>query len=182
MKTLIDLVQEEINQLMQSKMAKFSDAKLECYDKKTISLTEAKKMHHDYVENKMTMRQLSQKYPYTIHGILSAFERYKLKTRVLIPYEERVDELKDIKNGMKLHEFISKYNTNREFYYKLKSHFKKTQGEYIKKRKSYSKEVVENMILDIKQGLTYSNFISKYSCGSSTYCRLKEKVEKDLAV
>jgi hypothetical protein len=127
MKTLIEMVQEEINQLMQSKLAKKTDTQLWAYDTMKTPYELAIKMYEDYINEQLSMKDVAKRYGITPNGVNKAFKSYKLKTRTCREGQlKNVDSKEnDIKNGMGVTEFCLKYKTTKNTYYRYKKNIKK---------------------------------------------------------
>jgi hypothetical protein len=127
MDKLIQTIQEEINQLMKSKIAQKSDKQLWGYDTMKTPYELAVKMYEDYRQNNLSMKEVGKKYGLTANGVNKAFTSWDFKTRT--PREGQLknfdEKQNDIKNGISVEEFCSKYNSTRGTYYRYKRNLKK---------------------------------------------------------
>jgi hypothetical protein len=127
MDKLIQTIQEEINNIMKSKIAQKSDKQLWAHDTMKTPYELAVKMYEDYKQNHLSMKEVGKKYGLTANGVHKAFTSWDFKTRT--PREGQLKNLdskeSDIKNGMSEKEFCSKYNSTRCTYYRYKRNLKK---------------------------------------------------------
>lgn len=127
MDKLIQTIQDEINNLMKSSIANKTDSQLWAYDKKKTPYELAVKMYEDYQNEHLSMKQVGERYGITANGVNKAFASWKFKTRTCREGQLKDFDSKenDIKNGMTMPEFCSKYNTTRNTYYRYKKNLKK---------------------------------------------------------
>lgn len=135
MKDIIKEIQEEINQLMNSRLAKRTDIQLLYEDNKMIPLHIVKLMIVEY-SNGTTLASLKENYGYDkqtiaknlrLHGIKLRDAKFNpQKTRDSYQTDEK---LNDVKNGIKPKEFMAKWNCSRASW----SHYKKTYYESLEK-------------------------------------------------
>ena len=127
MDKLIQTIQEEINNIMKSKIAQKSDKQLWGYDTVKTPYELAVKMYEDYKQNNLSMKEVGKKYGLSANGVNKAFASWKFKTRTCREGQLKNFDSKenDIKNGMTMPEFCSKYNMTRNSYYRYKKNLKK---------------------------------------------------------
>ena len=131
MDKLIQTIQEEINQLMNSRLAKRTDIQLVYEDNKMIPFHIVKVIMVEY-SNGTTLVSLKEKYGYDKITIAKnlRLQGVELRDAKFNPQKARdshhTDEkLNDIKNGIKPKEFMAKWNCSRASW----SHYKKTGDE-----------------------------------------------------
>lgn len=123
MKTLQQMVQEEINRLMSSKSAKMTDGYLEKYEKVRLPFEIVMMMYSDYTNNFLSLAKLAEKYNYTQTRIKNIFAVYGLKMRSTAEamVDKRIDcQSADITNGMGEKQWCEKWGKSRPVYYRLK--------------------------------------------------------------
>ena len=127
MDKLIQTIQDEINNIMKSKIAQKSDKQLWGYDTVKTPYELAVKMYEDYKQNNLSMKEVGKKYGLSANGVNKAFASWKFKTRTCREGQLKNFDSKenDIKNGMTMPEFCSKYNMTRNSYYRYKKNLKK---------------------------------------------------------
>ncbi len=127
MDKLIQTIQDEINNLMKSKIAQKSDAELLNYENRKTPYELVNKMYQDYQAGYLSLKEVGHKYGLTSNCVKRAFNIWKFKTRTVKEGQMKHLDSKeiDIKNGMGSIEFCSKYNTTRNTYYRYKKKFKK---------------------------------------------------------
>jgi DNA invertase Pin-like site-specific DNA recombinase len=112
---------------MKSKIAQKSDKQLWGYDTMKTPYELAVKMYEDYKQNNLSMKEVGKKYGITANGVNKAFTSWDFKTRT--PREGQLknfdEKQNDIKNGISVEEFCSKYNSTRSTYYRYKRNLKK---------------------------------------------------------
>jgi hypothetical protein len=127
MDKLIQTIQEEINQLMQSKIAKKTDKQLWAHDVRRTSYELTVKMYEEYQNLFLSLKEIGKKNGLSVNGVQKAFNFYGFKTRTsqqgLLKNLDSKES--DIKNGMSEKEFCSKYNSTRCTYYRYKRNLKK---------------------------------------------------------
>ena len=127
MDKLIQTIQEEINNIMKSKIAQKSDKQLWGYDTMKTPYELAVKMYEDYKKNYLSMKEIGKKYGISQNGVHKAFKSWNFKTRTCREGQLKQLDTKesDIKNGMSEKEFCEKYNTHRATYFRYKRNLKK---------------------------------------------------------
>ena len=125
MNKLIQTIQEQIDLVMNSKMAKKSDALLLKYEKTSCDPILVNKAIVDY-ENGLSLESVSKKYNIPSSTISKKFKERKIQMRARVRdsfyYEGKIQ---DIKNGMGVKEYCEKYNHDRSSYYKFRRKVKK---------------------------------------------------------
>jgi hypothetical protein len=172
MDKLIQTIQEEINNIMKSKIAQKSDKQLWAYDTRKTPHELAVKMYEDYKQNNLSMKEVGKKYGLTANGVNKAFHSWDFKTRTCREGQLKHVDAKeyDIKNGISVEEFCSKYNSTRVTYYR----YKRNLGIAVVVNES-------QMDIDIKNGMTLSEYKNKYNVQNNAYFSRKRKLKKDLA-
>lgn len=128
MKTLQQMVQDEINRLMSSKSAKFTDAELEGFEKQMIPFELVMTMYSDYINNFISMEEVGRKYNRHKASVRKAFVTYGLKIRSKgeTRYGKMEDsESSDIKNGMSSKEWCAKWCKSNPSYHRLRKKIEK---------------------------------------------------------
>jgi len=127
MDKLIQTIQDEINNVMKSKIAQKSDKQLWGYDTMKTPYELAVKMYEDYRQNNLSMKEVGKKYGISSNGVHKAFTSWNFKTRTCREGQLKQLDTKesDIKNGMSEKEFCEKYNAHRTTYFRYKRNLKK---------------------------------------------------------
>jgi hypothetical protein len=124
MDKLIQTIQEEINQLMNSRFAKTSDVKLLLAESTSVDANLIDKIILEY-KNGEKIRHLAKKYNLSVNVIYKKMKQRKIphmSTNIPILKDEKE---KDILNGMSAKEFSKKWGTDRSTYYLKRKALKK---------------------------------------------------------
>ena len=132
MDKLIQTIQEEINQLMNSRFAKRTDAQLLYDDKKMISPKTIEQIKNEYSQG-YSINDIEKKYGVCKQSISKYLKEEKIeidqqrsvheKRRSIHQTEKKID---DIKNGFGLNDFIKKWNCPKNTYYYYKKKYDKS--------------------------------------------------------
>jgi hypothetical protein len=137
MKTLIEMVQEEINQLMLSRVAKLTDNKLLSIEKSvTVPKTLIEKIIADYYTSGKTVRQLCVDNGISLSRFKEKRKYYGLEIETRgVNYNGLVDSIKsksqsdekvkDILSGISCKDYQLKWNVKQGAYYNMKQKVKK---------------------------------------------------------
>jgi hypothetical protein len=174
MDKLIQTIQDEINNIMKSKIAQKSDKQLWAYDKMKTPYELVVKMYAVYQNEYLSMKDVGKRYGLTANGVNKAFDSWGFKTRTCREgqLKHHDDKESDIKNGISEKEFCQKYNTHENTYYR----YRKNLGMTGRKERSCENQ----MDLDIKNGMTLSEYKNKYNVQNNAYFSRKRKLKKDL--
>lgn len=138
MKTLQQMVQDEINRLMSTKIAKSTDAQLIGYEKNRMNgLKQQHQRMNDPVALSMKndiLAGMSPKEWMTKYKYKSDAYYYKLKAKynseigkesnLVLPDSQTVEmQAQDVINGMSCREFMAKWDCDRQVYYRRKQRF-----------------------------------------------------------
>jgi hypothetical protein len=136
MDKLIQTIQDEINNLMNSRWAKLTDNKLESIEKRTVASKDViEKIIEEYYSSKRSVKEICVDYGVTY----GTFKRQKisyglevhrrsdnLKLQKVLEKKNHIDEkMNDIKSGMKNLDYQNKWNVSQSAYYQLKRKLKK---------------------------------------------------------
>jgi transposase len=126
MDKLIQTIQDEINQLMNSRFAKRTDKQLAYQDKKMISPKTIELIKNEYLKG-YSINDIEKKYDVCKQTISKYLKEEKIeidqqrsiheKKRKISKTEEK---LEDIKNGFELNDFVIKWNCPKHSYYYYK--------------------------------------------------------------
>ena len=120
MNKLIQTIQEQIDLVMNSKMAKKSDALLLKYEKSTCDPILIEKAIVDY-QNGESLESVAKKYNLSHGAVNKHLKQRNIKMRPRVRDSFHYDgKIQDITNGMGVKEYCEKYNNDRSSYYKLK--------------------------------------------------------------
>jgi Mor family transcriptional regulator len=176
MDKLIQTIQDEINNLMNSRQAKLTDGQLMRAEKMSIPHSLVMTIYEDYMKENISMPKLGEKYSISMAVIQKCFKKYKLKARPIAKFSDelRGQQIEDIKNQMSHSDFVKKYDCSKHMYFRLKREI--AGGPSFKRNKFDDLE----MYADIKKGMGVNEVRTKYDCSTNTYYRMKKKVEKNL--
>jgi hypothetical protein len=131
MDNLIQTIQEQINLVMNSKCAKYSDKRLETFDKQTIVKPELIKRAIELYSNGFTMKQIGRELKTsvaTIQKVMSQQQEVETQQNNFMGMSKRKiheEKTTDLLNGMGVHEFCEKWNCPYKGYYDKKSKVRK---------------------------------------------------------
>jgi hypothetical protein len=138
MDKLIQTIQDEINNLMNSKSAKLTDNKLESLEKSTVATKDlVQKIIQEYYNSNRTLRQICGDYDISLSTFKRQRKSYGLEIKTgekhnttnlvqSIKTKNQIDEkTKDIQSGMTWKEYQLKWGVAETAYYRLKRKLKK---------------------------------------------------------
>lgn len=122
MKSLIEEIQAQIDELKTSKFGKLSDGQLLRQEKMSIPFPLIQEMHKKYIEQNLSLLHLGEMYNMSDRVIQKCFYRYKLETKSNAGFSKSIlqEKIDDIQNGMSLADFMTKYNCSRNNYFHTK--------------------------------------------------------------
>lgn len=122
MKSLIEEIQAQIDELKTSKYAKLSDGQLLRQEKLSIPFPLIREIHKKYIEQNLSIPQLGEMYNMNVGVIQKCFYRYKLETKSNAGFSKSIlqQKMDDVQNGMSLADFMTKYNCSRNNYFHTK--------------------------------------------------------------
>jgi Mor family transcriptional regulator len=125
MEKLYQEIQDQINQLMSSKVAKYSDKELSYFESKIVFTSEMiDKLIIDY-QSGISFSKLAKKYGTSDSQIHKYLKKRNIETR---PNHNNnsstLSKRQDVFNGMSVHEYCEKWNVQPPAYYRMKKRHK----------------------------------------------------------
>jgi uncharacterized protein YaaW (UPF0174 family) len=126
MEKLYQEIQDQINELMTSKLAKSSDNQLLRYESQSVVDSAIGKLLIDGYQSGESLAVLGKKYSISVTTIGKYLKSQKIhvRTKNTVAGVTLDDKLSDVKNGMGVHEYCAKWKVGKSGYYRLKKRHK----------------------------------------------------------